>query len=226
MFSAHFEALMAPESAEHFARLMGGICADVGVERFVVLQLNGATRLNVAQVFHSGDQALLSTIQSPAGRLAIDQFLARLRGAAAPVFMLEPGVLEIEGFQHGCAVMHRGERFSCVVAFATSGPPEAIMPMMAAANVSAQCSLVWFAASPAKACPLSERELQCLHCYSAGFTSERAGQELGISAKTVDGHLARARLRCGVSSTLAAVTLAMHEGWIQPSEIRRLEAAG
>lgn len=229
MFSANFEGLMAPESAEHFAQSMGAICADVGADRFMVLQLNGATRvkrLNVAQVFHSGAPSLEAAIKAPAGRLAVDQFLAKLTDGAAPTMMLAPGVLAIDGFEHGCAVMLRGERFSCVVVFATTGSSASIMDMMAAANVAAQCALVWFATLPAKDCPLSDRELQCLLYYSASFGSEQTGQALQISAKTVDGHLARARLRCGVSSTLAAVMLAIDEGWIQPSEIRRLEAAG
>lgn len=223
MFSDHYLGLSAPKSVEHFVQSLQAISASVGANRFLVIELSGVTGRNVENHFHNGGPIVEVQLKGQGGRLVMEQCVARLYNSQALTIPLVPGLLNIDGFECGVASLMRGERRVCVVIFAGAEPT---MEMLGAANVSAQCALQWFATLPNKVCPLSERELQCLRFYAARFDAIQTGQALGISASTVNGHLSRARLRCGVESTLAAAMLALDEGWIQPSEIRRIEAAG
>jgi len=226
MFSSHYDELSAPESPERFARSMGTICEETGAQRFLVLRLIGVSQRRVAEYFHSGGPGVEEMLKAPRGRLAVDRLLVAVTQTPVPSVELKPGMLAITGYDHGCAIYMRGAKSGCLVVFATDQPPTSIMELMMAASASAQSMLPWFALAPAKACPLSERELQCLLYYLASSSTKEAAGALGISARTVEGHLERARIRCGVENTLAAAMMAIDEGWIQPSEVRRLQAAG
>jgi DNA-binding CsgD family transcriptional regulator len=100
------------------------------------------------------------------------------------------------------------------------------MQMMVGAYSAAQSAMSGFPVEAPLVCNLTARELACLVHYVAGHDKKRTGETLGISARTVEGHLERARLRCGVDNTLAAAMKALNEGWISPSEVRQLEATG
>jgi DNA-binding NarL/FixJ family response regulator len=60
----------------------------------------------------------------------------------------------------------------------------------------------------------TERELEVLRLAGKGLTNKGIGQALGISARTVQGHLARAYSKLQVSSRTEAVLKAVQEGWI------------
>ena len=62
--------------------------------------------------------------------------------------------------------------------------------------------------------PVSERELDVLRLAGQGFTNKAIGLELGISDRTVQGHLANIYGKLGVSSRTEAVTRALKLGWI------------
>lgn len=62
--------------------------------------------------------------------------------------------------------------------------------------------------------PLSERELDVLRLAGQGLTNKAIGVELGISDRTVQGHLANVYGKLGVASRTEAVTRALRMGWI------------
>jgi len=61
---------------------------------------------------------------------------------------------------------------------------------------------------------LTEREVEVLRLVAQGLTNKAAGQALGISARTVQGHLANIYGKLHASSRTEAVTEALKQGWI------------
>ncbi len=71
--------------------------------------------------------------------------------------------------------------------------------------------------------PLSERELEVLRGVAKGWTNREIGAALGISDRTVQGHLANIFGKLHVASRTEAVTVALQQGLItledtQPSD--------
>lgn len=62
--------------------------------------------------------------------------------------------------------------------------------------------------------PLTERELDVLRLAARGKTNRAIGSELGISHRTVQGHLASIYGKLDVNSRTEAVTEALRRGWI------------
>ncbi len=63
--------------------------------------------------------------------------------------------------------------------------------------------------------PLTERELEVLAYVARGLTNRAIGHQLGISDRTVQGHLANIFAKMGVSSRTEAVMTAVKQGWIE-----------
>lgn len=61
---------------------------------------------------------------------------------------------------------------------------------------------------------LTARELEVLQLAARGLTNRAIGSELGISDRTVQGHLANIYGKLGASSRTEAVTQALQRGWI------------
>ena len=62
--------------------------------------------------------------------------------------------------------------------------------------------------------PLTEREIEVLQLTARGLTNKEIGRELGISPRTVQGHLANIYGKLDVASRTEAVTEALRRGWI------------
>jgi DNA-binding NarL/FixJ family response regulator len=60
----------------------------------------------------------------------------------------------------------------------------------------------------------TEREIDVLRLAAKGLTNKAIGHTLGISDRTVQGHLANIYGKLGVNSRTEAVTLALKLGWI------------
>lgn len=65
---------------------------------------------------------------------------------------------------------------------------------------------------------LTDRELEVLTLVGRGFTNKAIGVQLGISDRTVQGHLARIFTRLNASSRTEAVMRAVSLGWL-PSDL-------
>ncbi len=62
--------------------------------------------------------------------------------------------------------------------------------------------------------PLTQRELDVIRLAARGKTNRQIGIELGISHRTVQGHLASIYGKLDVNSRTEAVTEALRRGWI------------
>jgi DNA-binding NarL/FixJ family response regulator len=62
--------------------------------------------------------------------------------------------------------------------------------------------------------PLTPRELDVLRLAARGLTNKAIGYQLGISHRTVQGHLASIYGKLGVASRTEAVTEAIRRGWL------------
>lgn len=83
-----------------------------------------------------------------------------------------------------------------------------------AAKVVAQMTTGKPAAAGDQVEPLSERELAVLRLAGQGLTNKAIGAALGISDRTVQGHMANLYGKLGVASRTEAVTKALKLGWI------------
>jgi len=63
---------------------------------------------------------------------------------------------------------------------------------------------------------LTERELEVLTLVGKGFTNKAIGVNLGISDRTVQGHLAKVFNKLSASSRTEAVMRAVSQGWLPP----------
>ncbi|MEZ0396665.1 MAG: response regulator transcription factor [Anaerolineales bacterium] len=73
----------------------------------------------------------------------------------------------------------------------------------------------WFKRSaPLPVEPLTERELEVLRLAARGYTNKAIGVQLGISDRTVQGHLAHIFVKLQASSRTEAVMRAVSLGWI------------
>ena len=72
--------------------------------------------------------------------------------------------------------------------------------------------------------PLTDRELEVLTLVGRGFTNKAIGVQLGISDRTVQGHLARIFNKLNASSRTEAVMRAVSLGWL-PSDLGESQSA-
>jgi DNA-binding NarL/FixJ family response regulator len=100
---------------------------------------------------------------------------------------------------------------------AVAGGESALDPAVTA-KVMAQLASGKPAGAQAAVEGLTERELDVLRLAARGRTNRAIGRELGISDRTVQGHLANIFGKLAVSTRTEAVLLAMKQGWITLDE--------
>jgi len=74
--------------------------------------------------------------------------------------------------------------------------------------------------SPARALPLTDRELAVLQAIARGHTNASAAESLGISPKTIDSHRTSLMRKFSVSSTASLLVAAVRAGLLDPFSIR------
>jgi DNA-binding NarL/FixJ family response regulator len=68
---------------------------------------------------------------------------------------------------------------------------------------------------PSAAAPVSRRELDVVRLVVDGRSNDEIGAALGITTKTVEGHLRRLFERLAVQSRTELATRALREGWLE-----------
>jgi DNA-binding NarL/FixJ family response regulator len=68
---------------------------------------------------------------------------------------------------------------------------------------------------PAAVAPLSRREIEVVRLVVDGKSNDEIGAALGITTKTVEGHLRRLFERLAVQSRTELATRALREGWLE-----------
>ena len=71
--------------------------------------------------------------------------------------------------------------------------------------------------------PLTDRELEVLAMAAKGYTNKAIGAQLGISDRTVQGHLAHIFDKMNAASRTEAVMRAVSLGWISQDAVHNLE---
>jgi DNA-binding NarL/FixJ family response regulator len=71
--------------------------------------------------------------------------------------------------------------------------------------------------------PLTEREVEVLAMAAKGYTNKAIGAQLGISDRTVQGHLAHIFDKMNATSRTEAVMRAVSLGWIPQNVVNNLE---
>lgn len=211
------QALNDPTSAESFADALARLCKEAGMTRYLVVRLRGTELDDVAQVFHNAPD---SQVMAGMRHWSLVRMLDLMRVAGPPVVFGQGAAPapEVPGYASGVAAIARELRGACIVYFASTAPsvPAAqCLALTRSALLAAHHCLAGLAKLHATACPLSERELQCLQLFVEEKSSREIGQALGISARTAEHYLESARTRFGVDSTLAAACYAIKQGWIE-----------
>jgi len=73
--------------------------------------------------------------------------------------------------------------------------------------------------------PLTDRELDVLRLAAKGFTNKAIGMQLGISDRTVQGHLAHIFDKMQATSRTEAVMRAVSLGWISHTVLRSVQGS-
>lgn len=66
--------------------------------------------------------------------------------------------------------------------------------------------------------PLTPREMEVLQCAAQGLRNKDIARDLGVSVRTVEGHLSTILAKLGVASRTAAVVFAVAHGWFPLQE--------
>ena len=157
--------------------------------------------------------------QCPAVRVLIltayddDPYIFALLHAGANGYILKTA--DSAELVRALRAVHRGESAldpavtHKVVQQLTTGRPSAPPPGGDTGQAAAE---PWSTAVMVEA--LTEREVEVLRLAAKGLTNKAIGHTLGISDRTVQGHLANVYGKLGVNSRTEAVTQALKQGWI------------
>lgn len=209
--------LSEPSSTEHFTQTMEALCRDVGMQHYLVARLRGVELEHVLQVLHN--TASDSQVQG-LRHWSLVRMVDHMRDTRIPAIFgagAAPAP-ELPGFGSGVASMAAEERGAVLVYFGHSAPALAadqVMPLMRSTMLAAQFSHPGLAKLHAVACPLSERELECLRmAFVEEQSSKDIARDLNISARTVEHYLEIARAKLGADSTIGAGCEAVRQGWV------------
>lgn len=225
----HLQALSSPESHEDFSTALGQLCAAAGADHYLAVRLRGVELEQVVQVIHNGPAP---EMVNGMRHWSLVRLLDALRASPLPV-VFGPGAAsapEVPGYAAGVACKAVEPRGAVVVVLSrvAAEPLGAdTTHLVQTALLAAHHSIAGLRTLHGLACPLSERELECLQL---AFTSELSSREIAkvlqISARTVEHYLEQARAKLGVDSTLAAGVKAVDQGWMDLLNRGPIEIAG
>jgi len=178
---------------------------------------DGAEAVRLAAA-HSPDVAVLD-IQMPrvTGLEATRQIKAALPGVRVLILTAyedDPYVFALLRAGADGYLLKSADSDNLVRAVRTVAGGGKVLDPAVAAKVMVQMSTGKPAAAGDQVEPLSERELAVLRLAGQGLTNKAIGAALGISDRTVQGHLANLYGKFGVASRTEAVTKALKLGWI------------
>jgi DNA-binding CsgD family transcriptional regulator len=225
----HLQALSSPESNEDFSAALWRLCEAAGAEHYLAVRLRGVDLDQVVQVMHNGPAP---EAVNGMRHWSMVRLLDALRASALPV-VFGPGAApapEVAGFAAGVACKAVEPRGAVVIVLSKAAAEplgDDTMPLMQTALLAAHHSVAGLRKLHALACPLSERELECLQlAFAAELSSREIAKRLQISARTVEHYLEQGRAKLGVDSTLAAGVKAVDQGWMDLLNSGPIEIAG
>lgn len=209
--------LNAAASAEQIANGAYALTGALGLKRYVLIDLRGNV---VAGLHHNA---------STQPQIEDDPIVARAHMPPRVPFVWGAGEggawrsrLADEGFRSGVAAgTWDAERSGCLLMLSCAEKqiPEELAGVLQAYALMAVVAL----SGPLRrladertplACPLTERELQCLLYAMAGKSSKQTARAVGIGIRTVNQYLERVREKLQVKTSQAAATIAVRNGWL------------
>lgn len=167
--------------------LVRRLCPDVAILDIAMPEMNGIDATREIKETNPSTGILVLTAYDD------DQYVFALLDAGAAGYLLK----DIRGTELASAVVrvHTGE---------------AVLHPVVARKVLNRFVRSEDASRP----PLSERELEVLQLAARGLSNKEIGRSLGLSARTVQVHLAHVFDKLNVASRTEAVIHGLREGWI------------
>lgn len=193
---------------------------DEGDIRVVAEAADGETALALVREHEAG--VVVLDIQMPG--ISGIEVARRLRAAGNPV-----GILILTAYDDDPYIMAGIEAGANGYVLKSAAPEEIVRAVRAvhegqsAVDPAVATKLIQVlsgrSGAPAGKAPeaLTDRELEVLALVAQGLTNRAIGRKLGISDRTVQGHLANIFGKLGAASRTEAVMAAVKLGWIQVS---------
>jgi len=225
------DAFSSVKTYDDLAVPMGTLAATAGMTHYAAIRVRGRSFMTLLQQVHNAPDSHAPRIKDLAYWRDSTLVQRLLRGSPPMSYgdgptKEPPG--DIPGFEYGVAASMLEPRGACVLVLGRTTPPvteaEAMESHLAAMLAVARISEC-LQSLDHQPCALSARQLDCLRYAMAGQTATQTGRALGLSARTVEEYLERARHALGSPNTLAAAVQAIDLGWITPAEVYALMAA-
>lgn len=222
MMDAFSQRLVAPATLQEFAAGLEQACRDAGFEHYLAMVFADDELTQLQQVIHNGPVEAREHLQQ-AAHWSVGRLVDHMRLARLPVHFGEdaPMGLELPGYRSGVAYLARQRRGGLLLVFGAEAKAldlAAMVFMVGQVTLTAHCGLQGLATLEVRQCPFTAKELECLQLALAGLSSKETAQQLGISRRTVEHHLASARKRCAVGTTMAAAYFAVGQGWLEMAQ--------
>lgn len=223
-------AISEVKSVDDLAATSEALAAAMGLERYMIVDVRSGL---IGGVYHNAPP-LLAADAGSLERISDDAIAERGRSSLRPfAWQCQDGTWRHKGadlgYRSGVSCGAWGSAGSgCIAMFSGSAPsvPTKHLTTLLTYTVSAAmylaASLRQLPLQPRFECPFTKRELDCLLYALAGFSAKKTARALGVSTRTVDEYLARARFRLGVSNSYAAATSAMKRGWLDVQKAAEL----
>jgi DNA-binding NarL/FixJ family response regulator len=188
---ADIEVIAEAGDGREALRLVGELQPDVAVLDIRMPEVTGVEATRQIKVHHPKVRVLILSSYDD------DPYVFALLDAGADGYVLKTA--SGDEIVHAVRTVHSGESAlspevaTKVVRQAVSGRPEGATDQIEV---------------------LTGRELDVLRLAAHGMTNRAIGRELGISHRTVQGHLANTYGKLGTNSRTEAVTEALRRGWI------------
>ncbi len=196
------EVVAEAADGEEAVRLAGECCPDVALMDVAMPKMDGieATR-RIRSICPQTAVLVLSAYDD-------DEFVFGLMEAGAAGYLLKSVhsrelVAAIRSVREGEAVLHPSIARKVLTRF-----------VPAASGAKARTK-------EAPSGPLSERELTIIKLMVRGLSNREIATELGLSVRTVHGHLGQIFAKLNVNSRLEAAMRALREGWVSLDEMPR-----
>lgn len=209
----------------------------LGMERYTLINVSGGGL--ATDCYHNAPPALSDEMTSHQV-IGVDPVAMRVRATPIPVIWQPTrgggGAWRDEhadfGYRSGVAAgcwdpdgSGRIVMLSCSAECITDEQAGMLLRYSLVAATTVTVPMQKMAALRRAACPLTERELDCLLYVAAGISAKQIARALGISVRTVTQYLERARAKLQAKNSRAAATLAMRNGWLDMQKALDLAAA-
>lgn len=230
-FKAIDDAFAGVQSYEDLHAPMAVLAATAGMTHYAALRVRGATFMTLLQQVHNAPESHIEQARDLAYWRA-SPLVSRLISGTPPCAYDgstdQAAPADIPGFKYGVAASCIELHGACLLFLARDSHAITASETMQTHMVSMLGATRMHDALSrlnADGCQLSSRQLDCLRHAMAGHTAAETARALGLSARTVEQYLERARGHLGAPNSLAAAVRAIDQGWITPAEVYALTAA-